>query len=113
MARFYTNANTPAQVVTELRRMGHDVLTSLDAGNANASVPDMEVLAFAVAQHRILLTYNRRHFLRLHQHRTAGHRGIVLCTFDLDFCGQAGRIDAAVAANPEMTNQVVRVNRPG
>ncbi len=113
MARSYTNENTPAQVVLELRRMGHDVLTSLDAGNANASVPDAEVLAFAVAQDRILLTYNRRHFLRLHHHRTGDHRGIVLCTFDPDFGRQAERIDASVAANPEMTNQVVRVNRPG
>ncbi len=38
---------------------------------------------------------------------------MVLCTFDADFCRQAERIDAAVAANPEMTNKRVRVNRPG
>jgi len=56
MARFYTNENIPAQVATELRRLGH---------------------------------------------------------FDPDFCGQAERISAAVLANPEMTNKVVRVNRPG
>ena len=35
MARFYTNENVPAQVVVELRRLGHDVVTSLDAGKAN------------------------------------------------------------------------------
>jgi hypothetical protein len=44
MARFYTNENIPAQVVAELRRLGHDVMTSLDAGNANAAVPDHKVL---------------------------------------------------------------------
>jgi hypothetical protein len=27
MAHFYTNENIPAQVVTELRRLGHDVIT--------------------------------------------------------------------------------------
>lgn len=113
MARFYTNENTPFQVVTELRRLGHDVLTSLDAGNANAAVPDADVLAFAAAEQRILLTYNRRHFLRLHQHRTTGHSGIVLCTFDADFCRQARRIDAVITTGPEMTNQLIRVNRPG
>jgi predicted nuclease of predicted toxin-antitoxin system len=113
MARFYTNENVPVQVVAELRRMGHDVVTSLDAGNANSAVPDAEVLAFAVADGRILLTHNRRHFLRLHQHRTADHAGIVLCSFDADFCRQAQRIDAAVATNSEMTNKLVRVNRPG
>ncbi|HXB68895.1 MAG TPA: DUF5615 family PIN-like protein [Candidatus Acidoferrales bacterium] len=69
MAHFYTNENIPVQVVTELRRLGHDVITSLDAGRANSAVPDAEVLAFAAADGRILLTHNRRHFLRLHQHK--------------------------------------------
>jgi hypothetical protein len=113
MAHFYTNENIPAQVVTELRRLGHDVITSLDAGTANSAVPDADVLAFAVAEGRILLTHNRRHFLRLHQQKTADHRGIVLCTFDPDFCRQAQRISAAVAAVPEMANNLIRVNRPG
>ena len=113
MARFYTNENVPVQVVAELRRLGHDVVTSLDAGKANSSMPDAAVLVFAVAEGRILLTHNRRHFLRLHQHRTADHAGMVLCTFDADFSRQAQRIDAAVAANPEMANKLVRVNRPG
>jgi hypothetical protein len=49
MIRFYTNENIPAQVVAELRRLGHDVMTSLDAGRANSAVPDDEVLAFAGA----------------------------------------------------------------
>jgi hypothetical protein len=39
MAQFYTNENMPVQVVTELRRLGHDVITSLDAGKANSTVP--------------------------------------------------------------------------
>lgn len=46
MARFYTNENIPLQVVAELRRLGHDVATSLDVGMANSVVPDAEVLAF-------------------------------------------------------------------
>ena len=50
MARFYSNENIAAQVVLELRRLGHDVLTTLEAGNANAAVPDDEVLAFAQAR---------------------------------------------------------------
>ena len=70
MARFYKNENIPAQVVTELRRLGHDVL------------------AFAAAERRILLTHNRHHFLRLHQNRTADHAGIVLCTFAPIFAGR-------------------------
>jgi len=113
VARFYSNENIALQVVAELRRLGHDVVTSFEAGNANAAVPDGSVLAFAAAQGRILLSNNRRHFRRLHEHRTEDHAGVVLCTFDPDYEGQAKRIHDAVAAAPEMTNCLVRVNRPG
>ena len=113
MARFYSNENIAALVVAGLRRLGHDVLTSFDAGNANAAVPDSEVLAFAFSERRILLSHNRRHFVRLHQHRTQSHAGIVLCTFDVDFAGQARRIHEAVASVPDMNDQLIRVNRPG
>jgi hypothetical protein len=85
MARFYANENFPFQAVRELRRLGHDVLTSLEAGNANRSVPDEEVLTFAASGDRVLLTQNRLHFLRLHQRAAIGHAGIVICTFDPDF----------------------------
>ena len=100
MARFYTNENFVLQVVTELRRLGHDVITSLEAGKANSAVPDAEVLAHAVSDGRILLTCNRRHFLRLHQHRTVDHQGIILCTFDPDFCRQAERMMPPVRPTP-------------
>ena len=91
MARFYSNENIALQVVMELRRLGHDVLTSHDAGNANIAMPDSEVLACAVAEGRILLSHNRRDFLRLHRHRTEDHAGIVVCTVDPDFRALADR----------------------
>lgn len=111
MARFYSNENIPLPVVTELRRLGHDVLTWLDAGNANSAVPDTEVLAFAVAENRIVLSHNRKHFLALHRNRTEDHAGMVLCAIDPDFRRQAQRVNDAVAAMPDMRNQSVRVNR--
>lgn len=113
MSRFYSNENIAVQLVIELRGLGHDVLTSLEAGNANAAIPDVEVLAFAAAQKRILLSHNRRDFLRLHQQRTDHHQGMVLVSFDTDFRGQAERIDDAVRSASEMTDQLIRVNRPG
>jgi Domain of unknown function (DUF5615) len=113
VARFYTNENIPLQVVTELRRLGHDVLTSLDAGTANAAVPDLEVLAFAATDSRILLSHNRRHFLTLHRNRMVDHAGIVVCTVDPDFSRLAQRIHETVTTAPETLNQLIRVNRPG
>lgn len=47
MASFYTNENFPIRVVQHLREMGHDVLTSHEAGKANQRIPDHEVLAYA------------------------------------------------------------------
>src|SRR5262245_48661288 len=96
VARFYSNENIAQQVVAELRHLGHDVLTSLEAGKANAAVPDSDVLAFAASESRILLSHNRRHFMRLHRNKTEDHAGIVVCTFDPDFRRQAQRIHNAV-----------------
>ena len=66
MARFYSNENFPQPVVEALRGLGHDVLTSLEAGNANRRIEDPEVLAYATSLGRAVLTLNRRDFRRLH-----------------------------------------------
>lgn len=40
------------------------------------------------------------------------HAGIIVCTLDADFSGQAERIDAVLQTCPNLTNQLLRVNRP-
>jgi hypothetical protein len=110
MASLYADEDFPLQVVVRLRELGHDVLTAHDAGQANRALPDEQVLDFAVAQYRAVLTLNRRHFVRLHL-AGAGHGGIVVCTFDLRFREQAERIHAAIAALPTLRGQLLRVNR--
>jgi hypothetical protein len=47
MAKLYANENFRRKVVEALRELGHDVLTSFEAGNANLSIPDDAVLDFA------------------------------------------------------------------
>ena len=111
MARFYANENFPFQVVAALRAAGHDVLTVRETGRAGQAIADEEVLAFAVADGRAVLTLNRRHFVRLHQLRP-DHAGVIVCTFDPNFAAQARRIDAAVGALASLSGQLVRVNRP-
>ena len=76
MARIYSNENFPFPVVEALRRMGHNVLTVLDAGLAGQAVPDDEVLDFARRDQRILVTLNRRDFIRLH-YDNPKHPGII------------------------------------
>jgi uncharacterized protein with PIN domain len=111
MARFYANENFPLPVVEELRLLGHDVLTIQETGQSGPTSPDEAVLAFAHAEGRILLTLNRRHFIRLHRDG-AEHPGIVACTFDPDFPGQAQRIHEAVEQEPNLVRKLIRVNRP-
>ena len=88
MARFYTNENFPLDVVRELRKLNHDVLISLEAGQANRRIPDEDVLAFAMPDQRILLKQNRRDFLRLHNTGMFRHAGIVLSTAARIFLGR-------------------------
>jgi len=111
MARFYANENFPLPVVLELRRLGHDVLTVQGTGKAGQRVTDEQVLAYATEENRAVLTINRKHFIRLHRERPR-HAGIIVCTFDPDFLGQAGRIHAVVADAPGIAGQLIRVNRP-
>jgi predicted nuclease of predicted toxin-antitoxin system len=112
MASFYANENFPLPVVVALRTLSHDVLTSQEAGNADRRVPDEEVLQYAIQDRRAVLTFNRRHFIKLHIQRPA-HAGIVVCTYDPDFAELAKRIDAAVASDSALVGQLIRVNRPG
>ena len=109
--RLYADENFPLPVVVELRRLGHDVLTTLEAGRAGASVPDEEVLAFALSDGRVVLTLNRRHFVRLHSQHPE-HAGIIVCSFDADFGGQARRINMAIGDREALRGTLLRVNRP-
>lgn len=111
MARIYANENFPLPVVIELRRMGHDVLTVPETGGANQAMTDAEVLSFARSENRVLLTFNRKHFIMLHLHQP-NHAGMIVCTFNQNFVQLAALIDAALRSNDPMSGKLVRVNRP-
>jgi hypothetical protein len=108
MGRFFADEDFSAPVIDSLRRLGHDVLTVGDIGRANQRWPDDAVFFYAVAQRRALLTKNRRHFYKLHRNYPA-HHGIIACTEDPDFEGQARRISQAIASVPSITGQFIRV----
>ena len=79
IAWLYANENFPLPVVIALRELGHDVLTTRDAGKANDAISDEEVLRFAVGNGRAVLTHNRQDFMRLHR-QNSDHEGILVCT---------------------------------
>ncbi len=111
-ARLYANENFHRGVVEILRDLGHDVLTTLEAGRAHRKIPDEEVVAFAISEARAVLTFNRLHFLRLHKSLDGVHCGIIVCTMDPDLEALGSRIDAAIAEAGNLDGKALRIQRP-
>lgn len=111
MARFYSNENFPLPAVETLRALGHDVLTVQENDQGNQAISDPAVLAFAISDNRAILTLNRADFIALHK-SNPDHQGIVVCTVDSDFVGQAQRIHSQISGLPTLVGQLIRVNRP-
>lgn len=111
MHRLYANENYPLNGVERLRVLGHDVLTAQEAGNAGQRIPDEEVLRYAKEHGRAVVTLNRRDFVMLHE-ASDDHLGIIVCTQDLDFEAQAGRIHDSIAGIVDLARQLIKVNRP-
>jgi len=110
VARLFADENFPLPVVEALRRKGHDVVTVVDAGKAGLSLTDKAILELASADQRAVVTLNRRHFVRLHAVEPR-HAGIIVCSLDLDFDGQAVRIHQAVGMLESLAGCLIRVNR--
>ena len=110
MARLYADEDFSYPAVEELRRFGHDVLTAQEAGQGGQGKTDLEVVAFATGQDRAVITFNRRHFIRLHD-RVSAHHGIIVCTRVPDNQGLARRIHDLITRSQDLVNCLVRVNR--
>ncbi len=111
MARLYADEQFPRSLSELLRTMGHDVLTVQEAGNANLGIPDEDVLAFAIADNRAVITLNRYDFIRLHR-LNSEHCGIIVCTNDTDRQRLAIRISEAIASHESLQSKLIRVVRP-
>jgi predicted nuclease of predicted toxin-antitoxin system len=110
LARLYSDENFPFAAVEVLRNFGHDVLTTLEAGQAGQAIPDEDVLQFATRDKRSVLTMNRRDFIKLHT-KHPEHEGIIVCKFDTDYQALAKRIHAELQTLTILTNHLIRVNR--
>lgn len=110
MSRLLADENFPLPVVEELRRLGHDVVTVQEQGKGNQRFPDLEVLKLASSEKRAVITLNRKHFVGLHQ-AFPKHSGIIVCSVDLDYVGQAYRVDEAINQLPSLKEMLLRINR--
>lgn len=109
MSLLYADENFDYPVVEQLRLLGHDVLTVQEAGKAGGADP--LVLVDATAAGRAVLTYNHRHFQRLHR-QSPTHAGIISCKPDPDAQALAKRIHREVAQASVLSGQFLRIIRP-
>jgi hypothetical protein len=109
--QLYADENFSQPVINHLRELGHDVLTTAEAGKAQQSISDPEVLRYAAELRRVLLTFNTWDFVNLYKSMSE-HAGIVACSQDRDTAALARRIHDALEANPDMNGRLVRINRP-
>jgi Domain of unknown function (DUF5615) len=111
MARLYADEDFSYPVIHRLRQLGHDILTAYEAGQADQGIADAAVVAFATAAGRAVVTFNRRHFIRLHT-EVLSHAGIIVCTRDDDVAALADRIHHQLQSTPILQDQLLRINRP-
>jgi hypothetical protein len=111
MAFLYADEDFSYLVVRRLRQLGHDLLTAQEAGQAGQGITDEAVLVFATAAGRAVVTFNRRHFIRLHS-EVSSHAGIVVCTRDDDVLALADRIHQQLQQVSSLQDQLLRINRP-
>lgn len=116
MHSLYSNENLSIDLVEIIREFGYDLLTSYQSGQANQGIPDDEVLGYATANKRSVVTFNRDDFVALHR-SGIDHAGIIICKDDRDYLGQAQALHLFLStqANP-LQNRLIRVlrkNQPG
>lgn len=106
--QLYADEDFPFPTVEALRQLGHDVLTAQEDGRT--ATPDPDILARAHTLGRAVLTYNRRHYERLHR-QSVPHSGILSAKQDPNHSALATRIQAALAGRT-LGRWCIRVNRP-
>lgn len=112
MALLYSNENFPLAAVHSLRDFGHDVLTTLEAGQANQAIQDEAVVQYAINLNRIVITLNKRDFINIHR-KNSNHVGIIVCSTDSDFFALAERVNNALQEHNPAHGKLIRVNKRG
>jgi len=111
VARLLADENVPLPLVTELRRLGQDVLRVQDLDRAALGMDDPDVLRTAISMQRSVLAENAWDFIRLHS-RDPSHQGIVTFTRDADVPALAVRVHDKVSQESDLAGKLIRVRRP-
>jgi len=103
--------NFDLPVVKGLRALGYDILTMNDLDLVNQSIPDDKVLEIATELERVLITFNRRDFIRLHR-QDDNHAGIIVCTQNRDIEVLISQIELILRSETSFKKKLFRVYKP-
>lgn len=90
--------------------MGYQVITSYDAGQANQSISDCEVLNYATQNNFAVITFNRDDFIELHN-SDFKHAGIIICKTDRDYQGQIQTLHEYLQTQDSLNNRLIRIKK--
>lgn len=107
---FYSNENFVFDMVKMLRQLGHTVITSYEAGQANQGIPDDEVINHATRNNLIVITFNRDDFIELHNNGVR-HSGIVVCKTDRDYKGQVDCLHNYLQTQGSLVERLIRIRK--
>ena len=107
---FYSDENFASNMVVTLRRLGHTLITSYDAGQANQNIPDREVLAYATRNNLALITFNRDDFIELHN-TGIKHSEITSCKTDRDYPGQVNYLHNYIQTQNSLIDRLIRIKK--
>lgn len=107
---FYSNENFASDMVKILRKSGHTVITSYEAGQANQAIPDDEVLNYAAQNGLAVITFNRNDFIELHNNNVK-HAGIIVCKTDRDYQGQINCLHNYLQTQSSLVNRLIRIKK--
>lgn len=107
---FYSNENFDLDMVKMLRELGHTVITSYEAGQANKKIPDDEVLNYATRNNLVVITFNQDDFIELHNN-VIQHSGIIICKTDRDYQGQVHYLHEYLQNPESLINRLIRLKK--
>lgn len=107
---FYSNENFDMDMVKILRELGHTVITSYEAGQANKKIPDDKVLNYGTEQELAVITFNRDDFIELHK-SGVHHSGIIICKTDRDYQKQIEFLHNYLQTQESLIDRLIRIKK--
>lgn len=95
-------------VLERLKQEAYDVTSIKELGLDRQWFQDEDVLKKAIELNRVVLTHNKKHFIKLHR-KVKIHTGIITCYQTTDYEGLVVKLLALFEKETEFENKLFRV----